>query len=95
MTRPSSVRQQPNMVNKTAKAAAKVSFEDFINLLNSPQRLAMLNLRAGFWRGIGLTIGAAVVVVMVGFLVYFMGGLPYIGDFLRQIDNALKSSPPR
>ncbi len=82
-------------IEDSAKAAAKLSFEDFVNLLNSPSRIAFLNLRAGFWRGIGITLGAAVTVVAVGFLVYWMGGLPYIGDFLQQIDGALNSPLPR
>jgi hypothetical protein len=79
-------------LDQAAKNSARVSMDEFVDLLNSPSRIAYLNFRAGFWRGAGITLGAAVVVVVIGFLVYILGGLPYIGDLLHQIDSAVKST---
>lgn len=79
-------------LDQATKNSSRIAMDEFVSLLNNPSRIAYLNFRAGFWRGAGITLGAAVVVVIVGFLVYILGGLPYIGDLLHQIDSAVKST---
>lgn len=83
-------QKQQQSLDAVTKASAKLSLDDFMQLLNSPTRIMYLNFRAGFWHGVGFTIGAAFVVVVVGFLVVALGGLPYIGDLLQQLNNAMK-----
>ncbi len=77
-------------LDAVTRASSKLALDDFMQLLNSPTRIMYLNFRAGFWHGVGFTIGAAFVVVVVGFLVVKLGGLPYIGDLLNQLNNAMR-----
>ncbi len=79
------------------RAANLVGAEEFVNLLNDRWRFAWLNFRAGIYRGIGLTLGVALVVVLLGWLVSALGGIPYIGDFVREVQQSAttQSAPPQ
>lgn len=70
------------------RAAGLVGAEEFVNLLNDRWRFAWLNFRAGVYRGIGLTLGVALVIVLLGWLVAVLGGIPYIGDFVREVQES-------
>lgn len=69
------------------RAANLVGAEEFVNLLNDKWRFAWLNFRAGIYRGIGLTVGVALAIVLLGWLVAVFGGLPYVGDFVRSVQE--------
>ncbi len=70
------------------RAANLVGAEEFVNLLNDKWRFAWLNFRAGIYRGIGLTLGVALILVLLGWLVTVLGGIPYIGDFIRSVQES-------
>jgi Zn-dependent membrane protease YugP len=75
------------------RAAGLVGAEEFVNLLNDRWRFAWLNFRAGIYRGIGLTIGVALIIVLLGWLVTVLGGIPYIGDFVREVQQSATAQP--
>ncbi len=79
-------------VDAAQKAAGLVGAEEFVELLNDRWRFAWLNFRAGVYRGIGLTIGVALIVVLLGWAVTVFGGIPYIGDFVLQIEQSVQQS---
>ncbi|MDQ5944423.1 MAG: hypothetical protein QG658_490 [Patescibacteria group bacterium] len=70
------------------RAASLVGAEEFVNLLNDRWRFAWLNFRAGIYRGVGFTLGIALVIVLLGWLVTVLGGIPYIGDFIREVQES-------
>lgn len=67
-----------------------VGLDSVNELLNQPIRLAWMNFKTGFLRGFAGVFGAAVAILILGFLVTKLGGLPYIGDFFRSIGDAAK-----
>lgn len=74
---------------QNAKTLLDASGFDAINeLLHKPAKLFWLNFRTGFTRGFAGIIGAAAAIVIIGFVVAMLGGLPYIGDFLTALGNA-------
>lgn len=75
-------------------AASKVSFDDFIEMLNSPKRLAWLNFYTGFVRGLASVIGAAIAIVLIGLAVTYLGGIPLIGEFIKQVGQAAGQAAP-
>lgn len=80
------------------RAAGLVGAEEFVNLLNDRWRFAWLNFRAGLYRGVGLTLGVALVIVLLGWLVTVLGGIPYIGDFIRDVQESATTqtvAPPQ
>lgn len=76
-----------HQLSEAERVANLVSAEEFINLLNDRRRFAWLNFRAGIYRGFGLTLGVALTVVILGWMVVIFGGIPYIGDFIRAIQD--------
>ncbi len=74
-------------LDDASRIAGLVGAGDFMELLNDRWRFAWLNFRAGLWRGVGLTIGVALIIVALGWAVTVFGGLPYIGDFFRSIEQ--------
>jgi hypothetical protein len=87
---PSKVNKKPTAqeLDMAARAASLVGGEEFVELLNDRWRFAWLNFRAGIYRGVGLTLGVALTLVLLGWLVTALGGIPYIGDFFRSIQES-------
>lgn len=50
---------------------------------------------SGIFTGLGATIGVAIVFVMVGYLLKYLGVIPVVGDFFKQLDEFLKLSITR
>lgn len=84
---------QAKDLKAASKAGAKVGMDEFIVLLNSPKHLAWLNFQTGFMRGVGAAIGAAVALVLLGLVVTYFGGLPFIGEFIRSVGSAAGKVP--
>lgn len=77
--------------NKPAQAedATNLTGLDTLNeLLHNKRKLFWLNIQTGFVRGVAGVVGAAIAIVLIGFLVTKLGGLPYIGDFLQSLESA-------
>lgn len=63
------------------------ALDEVISLVGNKPRFIWLNLVAGFLRGIGGVIGAALAIVLIGYIVSLLGGLPLIGNFIREIQH--------
>ena len=76
--------------DNTKKVLDSTGLDAINELLNSPAKLFWLNFRTGFTRGLAGAFGAAVAIVIIGFLVTQFGGAPLIGEFLQKIGAAAK-----
>ncbi|MCC7543845.1 hypothetical protein IT415_04090 [bacterium] len=92
MARSKQTQLQKDDIDQAARVAQIFSSSELIELINNRWRFAWINLRAGFYRGVGTTLGIALVVVLIGYLVIILGGVPYIGDFIKSIDNSVPTS---
>lgn len=86
-------KEQAEELKAASKTASKATMEDFIDLLNSPSRLAWLNFYAGMFRGAGVVIGGAVALVALGLAVTYLGGVPILGKFISNIAAAAGQVP--
>lgn len=68
-----------------------IGIDDLIQLLNSPKRLTWLRFYTGFISGVGGVLGAAVVIVILGLAVRYLGGVPWFGNLIREIGNAARA----
>lgn len=65
---------------------------DAINeLLGKPHKLWWLNFKTGLIRGFSSVVGAALAIVIIGFLVTLLGGLPVIGNIIHSIGDAARA----
>lgn len=84
---------RPKELTNTAEDIKKsLSFDAVVELIQSPWKLFWLNFKTGFVRGFAGVLGAAVAVVLIGFLVTIFGGLPYIGTLIKSIEHAVSGA---
>jgi len=57
-----------------------------------PGNLVLRGFLIGLASGTGATIGTALVLLAIGFLVKELGGIPVIGNWLNSVQNALPKS---
>lgn len=69
-----------------------VSLDGILEILKNKKKLFWLNFKAGFVRGFAGVIGAALAIVLISFIVAKLGGIPVIGEFLKQIGDAVKTA---
>ncbi len=69
-----------------------VSLDGILEILKNKKKLLWLNFKAGFVRGFAGVLGAAVAIVLVTIMVAKLGGIPVIGQFLKQIGDAVKTA---
>ena len=74
------------------KAEMDISFDAVMELIHKPGRIFWINFKSGFIRGFAGIIGAGTAILLIGFLVTQLGGIPLIGDFLKHISEAIKSA---
>ncbi|MBP9826909.1 hypothetical protein KBC99_00320 [Candidatus Saccharibacteria bacterium] len=74
-------------IDNATRVAGIFSASELVSIVNSRKRFAWINFRAGLYHGMGATVGVALAIVLIGFLVYMLGGLPYIGTFLRDLQQ--------
>lgn len=72
----------------------KAKIMEYVNLMEDPRRLLLLNLAAGLARGLGLAIGfsllGALVILLLRRLVVL--NLPFIGGFIAELIKLVNRS---
>ncbi|MFD1397159.1 DUF5665 domain-containing protein [Kroppenstedtia eburnea] len=60
---------------------------EYVQLLNSPRRLILLNIVTGIARGVGIAIGVTIFTATIVYLLQKLGALnlPVVGDYIAQI----------
>ncbi len=73
----------------------KLRIEEYVELLDKPRRLFLLNFLAGVYRGFGLVVGTALMGALILFILQrlFLLNLPLIGsviaDLIRIVEKEL------
>lgn len=73
------------------KIAGLVAFDAMLDLVNNKRKFFILNFMAGLWRGVGSIVGVALVIVIIGYIVSLLGGIPWIGSFIREVQQNIPS----
>lgn len=82
-----------SQAKKSKSITDSIGLDQINDLLANQRKLTWLNIKVGMLRGFGGVIGAALAILLIGFLVAKFGGLPIIGDFLQKISNATSTQP--
>ena len=53
--------------------------------------IAARSFVSGIFTGLGATVGVAIVFVVVGYILKYLGVIPVVGTFFKQIDEFLKA----
>lgn len=68
------------------------SLDSILDILKNKKKLMWLNFKSGFVRGFAGVFGAAVAILIIGLMVTYLGGIPFVGGFIKQIGDAVKSA---
>lgn len=85
------IEQFTNRVDRLSLFIKKTEIADIVLNYTKPRRLFLTNFLAGLARGLGLTLGTAIVLVMLGSIVKQFISVPIIGDYIAQIVNYVNS----
>jgi len=85
------VRKLNERMDKIAMFLEDIRLADVIQNYTAPRKLLWINFLAGLARGLGLTIGTAIVLALFGSLLSKFLSIPIIGDYIRQIIDYIES----
>lgn len=85
------VRKLNARMDKIAMFLEDVRLADVIQNYTAPRKLLWTNFLAGLARGLGLTIGTAIVLALFGSLLSQFLSIPIIGDYIKQIIDYIES----
>jgi hypothetical protein len=74
-------------VNNIAANMERIQIADYIQMMNRPWRLIVMNLISGTARGVGIAIGVTVFTSLTLYLLQLLGALnlPIIGHYIAEL----------
>ncbi|MCS1350580.1 DUF5665 domain-containing protein [Mechercharimyces sp. CAU 1602] len=68
--------------------------QDLLFHYTDPKRVIWINLLAGLSRGLGLTIGTAIVISLLSILLSQLSDLPFLTDTISELKSIVDQSTP-
>ncbi|MED0672009.1 DUF5665 domain-containing protein [Aneurinibacillus aneurinilyticus] len=68
-----------------ADRTEKSRIADFIENYQKPGRVIWINMLAGVSRGVGLTIGTAIIIFIAVYILSFFVSMPLVGKYIAQL----------
>jgi VanZ family protein len=85
------VRKLNERMDKIAMFLEDIRLADVVQNYTAPRKLIYINFLAGLARGLGLTIGTAIILVILGKLLGQFLSVPFIGDYIRALMDYISS----
>ncbi|WP_246009280.1 DUF5665 domain-containing protein [Brevibacillus fluminis] len=85
------VRKLNERMDKIAMFLEDIRLADIVQNYTAPRKLIYINFLAGLARGLGLTIGTAIILAILGWLLSQSLTIPIIGDYIKDIMNYIRS----
>ncbi|MFM1650463.1 DUF5665 domain-containing protein [Brevibacillus sp. B_LB10_24] len=79
------VRKLNERMDRIAIFLQEIELADVLLNYTAPRRLLMTNFLAGLARGLGLTIGTALILGLFGWFLGQFLSIPFIGEYVRQL----------
>ncbi|MED1951631.1 MULTISPECIES: DUF5665 domain-containing protein [Brevibacillus] len=85
------VRKLNERMDKIAMFLEDIRLADIVQNYTAPRKLLWINFLAGLARGLGLTIGTAIVLALLGSLLSQFLSIPIIGDYIKDLVDYVQS----
>nr|WP_188428836.1 DUF5665 domain-containing protein [Kroppenstedtia guangzhouensis] len=81
------MRSVDDRLMKIGRRMEMEEIAEYVQLLNSPRRLILINILTGIARGVGIAIGVTIFTATIVYLLQKLGALnlPVVGDFIAEI----------
>ncbi len=85
--------QKVSQIEKLADRLERMRVGEYLNNLNKTSRLIWLNLISGIARGVGLTIGATLVIAIIFKVISMLINLnvPYLSEMMKEVQDILQA----
>ncbi|MBR4927007.1 MAG: hypothetical protein IKY98_01635 [Alphaproteobacteria bacterium] len=92
---PLTIEQRLTQAEKVAAALQKARLGDYITYMSHPWRIIWTNMLIGISRGVGLTLGFAVVIVITIKILTLMISwkFPWLSDVSQELLDVMKTTP--
>ena len=90
-------KETVSQLEKLADRIEKMRLADYMTMVNRPTRIIWTNFLAGASRGIGFTVGAALIIAIVVkiLMVLISMNIPYLSEQLQYVVEIIKSVPAK
>lgn len=80
---------------KVARHIEKMRLGEYVEMMNRPGRIIWMNLLVGISRGVGLTIGATLVIAILFKMLTALieMKIPYLTEMLQEVVQIIKDTP--
>ncbi|GED32716.1 DUF5665 domain-containing protein [Brevibacillus centrosporus] len=85
------VRKLNERMDKIAMFLEDIRLADIVQNYTAPRKLLWINFLAGLARGLGLTLGTAIVLALLGSLLSQFLSIPIIGDYIKDLVDYVQS----
>lgn len=88
-------KEKYRQVERVALHIEKMRLGDYVEMMNRPGRIIWMNLIGGISRGVGLTIGATLVIAILFKILSALiaMNIPYLTDMLQEVVLIIKETP--
>lgn len=90
-------KETVSQLEKLADRIEKMRLADYMTMVNRPTRIIWTNFLAGASRGIGFTVGAAIIIAIVVkvLMMLISMNIPYLSEHLTYLVEFIKSVPAK
>lgn len=80
-------------VERISNHLERAQLAEYVQLLNSPRRLIVMNLISGIFRGVGIAIGFTVFSATIVYVLRQLGALdlPIIGHYIAELVKVIQT----
>ena len=88
-------KEKYRQVERVALHIEKMRLGDYVEMMNRPWRIIWMNFIGGISRGVGLTIGATLVIAILFKILSALiaMNIPYLTDMLQEVVLIIKETP--
>ncbi len=90
-----SEEERYTQLTKVARHIEKMRLGEYVEMMNRPGRIIWMNLLVGISRGVGLTIGATLVIAILFKMLTALieMKIPYLTEMLQEVVQIIKDTP--
>ena len=82
-------------IQRAVEALASVGFKDFVAYMQSPRKIMIRSFISGVFRGLGIVVGATIVVSFLIWMLTQFVDFPLIGEYFQDLLEYIEALDPQ
>lgn len=85
------IKSLENKLESISLALEKAKISEYIEIINNPKRLLIVNFVGGLARGLGMAIGFTILAALIVYVIRQLVDLPLIGQYIAELLNIIEN----